>query len=181
MWQWQLHFYGLKGKRKGEAAGKGDLRHSRIRKRGTNRDGNVERKRGWVIYEVGNERDGDLGVRRRRTHLKRAGTWLVWLGSLSACLALAGSWLVLCVTSDAVGEGGCSGLLGHGNSSQRSTRREGSCGVLSLLPPGACRFIVPRSHILAALVSALLKQTRQPVALGAFLDIQHEERGFLTR
>ena len=63
--------------KKVEAAGKGDRRYSRIRKRGTNRDGSIKRKRGWVIYEAGNERDGDLEVRSKRTHLKRAGTSLV--------------------------------------------------------------------------------------------------------
>ena len=63
--------------KKVEAAGKGDRRYSRIRKRGTNRDGSIKRKRGWVIYEAGNERDSDLEVRSKRTHLKRAGTSLV--------------------------------------------------------------------------------------------------------
>lgn len=64
-------------KKKVEAAGKGDLRYPRIRKRETNRDGNVKRKGGWIIHEAGNERDGDLEVRRKMAPLKRAGTSLV--------------------------------------------------------------------------------------------------------
>lgn len=73
-------------KKKVEAAGKGDLSYSRISKRGTNRDGNVKRKGGWVTHEAGDGGDGDLEI-SKRTQLKRAGTLRV------CCGVCQGAWL----------------------------------------------------------------------------------------
>lgn len=81
-----LHLW-AKRKKKVEAAGKGDLSYSRISKRGTNRDGNVKRKGGWVTHEAGDGGDGDLEVRSKRTQLKRAGTLRV------CCGVCQGAWL----------------------------------------------------------------------------------------